>query len=364
MNKILVISGPTASGKSHLADKLLERSKNALVLNADSMQVYKDLPILSAQPPSVISLLPSSRRRPGPSTAKIPPKGRQFINEDHSVGSLVVLGPGIRRDDGVIGSDDDIEIQRYKLYSFLNFYENCSAGIWLKEADKLIKEAFKLGMQPVIVGGTGLYLKALLDGIIEIPDIPNNVKERVQDQFATLGKEKFYELLSSLDPISAAKIHKNDSYRMQRAMEVYSQTGQSITSFQTLGPNYDAVHISVDPARETLYRNCDLRFQTMLKDGAEQETEGLFNKIKARPGKYNIENTLGYRSLVSHIIGQLSLENAILEANQATRNYAKRQCTWFKNQFKDKISLQYAETITEIETKFLEIVTREFKLLI
>ena len=302
--KILVISGPTASGKSYLANELINQ-RHAVIINADSMQVYKELPILSAQP----------------------------------------------------NSQDDYD--NYKLYSYLNFHENCSAGIWLKAADKIIKEAFKSNKLPVIVGGTGLYLKALLEGIVEIPEVTSDVKKQVQEKFLEIGKEKFHEKLTVVDPVSAKKIHRNDAYRMQRAMEVYMQTGKSITSFKSSGSSYEAVHISIALDRKTLYQNCDLRFKKMLNIGAEEEVRSLLKKIKERPGKYNVENTLGYRSLVSYFMGKISLEEAILEASQATRNYAKRQCTWYKNQFPNKILLSCTSTVHEIKKKFLKVLEQQ-----
>jgi tRNA dimethylallyltransferase len=303
--KLLVISGPTASGKSYLAEELLKRYPNIVVINADSMQVYKDLPILSAQ------------------------------------------------------AGDVANNASYALYSFLNFDEHCSAGLWLKAAENVIEDLFRSGKQPVVVGGTGLYLKALLEGLADIPDISNEIKKETQEKFLNLGKEKFYELLTSLDPTAAGKIHKNDSYRMQRALEVYMQTGKSIDSFKSSGSSYEAFHISIAPNRDTLYKHCNARFEEMLKSGAEQEARLLFEKIKAQPGKYNIENTLGYRSLASYFIGQLTLEEAILEASQATRNYAKRQCTWFNNQFSNKTSLAYLSEVEEIKESFLKTVEQQ-----
>jgi tRNA dimethylallyltransferase len=302
--KILVISGPTASGKSYLANEL-KNQRHAVIINADSMQVYKELPILSAQP----------------------------------------------------NSQDDCD--NYKLYSFLNFYENCSAGIWLKAADKIIKEAFESNKLPIIVGGTGLYLKALLEGIVNIPEVTNDVKKKVQEKFLEIGKEKFHEKLTVVDPVSAKKIHRNDAYRMQRAMEVYMQTGKSIASFKGSGSPYNAVHISIALDRKTLYQNCDLRFKKMLNIGAEEEVRSLLKKTKEQPGKYNVENTLGYRSLVSYFMDKISLEEAILEASQATRNYAKRQCTWYNNQFPNKILLSCTSTVHEIKKKFLKVVEQQ-----
>ena len=302
-NKILVITGPTASGKSYLAEQLLNSYSSAAVVNADSMQVYKDLPILSGQP------------------------------------------------------DIQEKPDSYELYGFLDFYENCSVGIWLDHAHKVIKKIFKKEKLPVIVGGTGLYIKALFEGIANIPDIENDIYKNVQKEFQKLGKESFHAQLNIVDPVSAKNIHQNDTYRMQRAMAVYKQTGRSINEFRaSIYPYYDVVHISILPNRDTLYGNCNSRFRKMLDNGAEQEAELLFKKIQDRPSKYNIENTFGYRNIVACLKGEIDLERAIIKATQATRNYAKRQYTWFNNQFSNKIILSYDSEIKEIQQKFFDVI--------
>ncbi|NRA74078.1 MAG: tRNA (adenosine(37)-N6)-dimethylallyltransferase MiaA [Rickettsiales bacterium] len=305
--KVLVISGPTASGKSYLAEQLLECDLSGVIVNADSMQVYKDLPILSGQP-------------------------------------NIQVNPSI-----------------YRLYSFLDFDQNCSVGLWQEHAHKVINKAFEEKILPIVVGGTGLYIKALIEGIANIPDISSKLYEDVQKQFLKLGKEKFYAQLNSVDPVSAKKIHSSDSYRMQRAMAVYMQTGRSISDFKASKPSYIVAHVSILPKREVLYNNCDLRFRKMMDLGAEHEVKLLFGKIKNKSGRYNIENTLGYRDIVSYLKKDLSLEEAILRASQMTRNYAKRQYTWFKNQFPNKITLSYDTDVKEVKEKFFQVIKRYLK---
>jgi len=305
-NTVLVISGPTASGKSYLAELLIQKYPSSVILNADSMQVYKDLPILSNQP------------------------------------------------------DIHTESEIYKLYGFLDFDKNCSAGFWQETANDVIEQSFKEKKLPIIVGGTGLYIRVLLEGIADIPDIKSDIRQHVQERFLMLGKEKFYAQLSSIDPISARRIHSNDSYRMQRAMEVYIQTGKSIADFKNSKSLYDALHISILPNRDKLYQNCNVRLQAMLDAGAIYEVESLFKKIRKKPNKYNIENTLGYRNIVSYLKNEINLDEAITQAAQATRNYAKRQYTWFKNQLPNKTILSYDSDIKEIQENFLKMVKPHF----
>ena len=306
--KVFVISGPTASGKSYLAEELLKQNIPAVILNADSMQIYKDLPILSGQP------------------------------------------------------DIQGEYHKYQLYNFLEFDENYSVGLWHKAIHKAIQGVFEKNKVPVVIGGTGLYIKALLEGIPDIPEIAKGVKGYVRKQFLELGKARFYAKLASVDIVAAKNINSNDTYRMQRAMEVYLQTGDSIRNFKNSGHAHVMIHISLMTKRKKLYEKCDLRFKEMLKAGAKEEVKLLFEKLQGLPGTYNIKNTLGYRSIVSYLIGELSFEEIFTQVCQATRNYAKRQCTWFKNQFPNKILLPYASDINEIKEKFLKIVDQQLSI--
>lgn len=294
MNKIIVLSGPTACGKSLLAEHLHLAFPDTVIVNADSMQVYKELQILSAQPTNITQ-------------------------------------------------------NKYALYSILNFDEHCSVGLWTNLAQKEINRIYSVGKIPIITGGSGLYIKALVDGIGNIPSITQEVKEFVRDKFSSLGKAAFHKELMSLDKTLEGKVHANDTYRMQRAMQVFHQTGKSITSFVTVKSNYDYLHIFLNPDRKILYQNCNTRFAEMLQKGAIEETKTLFEKLQnSNHQNYNIANTLGYKSLVQYISDNLSLTQATAQAQQLTRNYAKRQVTWFKNKFQNKIELPYHTS--QIET--------------
>jgi tRNA dimethylallyltransferase len=302
--KILVISGPTASGKSVLAEKLCARYSQTAIVNADSMQVYDALPILSAQP-------------------------------------------------------DLSDRSKYKLYSILSYKESCSVGLWASFAHECIAQLHAAGTIPVVVGGSGLYIQALLEGIVCIPPITEATQLAVASHFSSAGQKEFYQELVRSDPVLENKIHPNDVYRMQRAMQVLKQTGQSITSFKTVKQDYKYLHLFINPQRQLLYKNCDTRFMQMLNAGALEEVLSLSDKIKAKSLPCNtlgVEKTLGYQSLIKHLQGLLSLPDAKAEAQQLIRNYAKRQMTWFNNKFKDKAVIAYDDTTTEsVSTRLFEL---------
>lgn len=295
---LMILSGPTASGKSHLADLIYDVYPSKII-NADSMQIYDALPILSAQP--------------------------EDLNKD---------------------------IGKYALYGSMPYTDSCSVAKWFDMAVVEIDAAMKEGKMPVIVGGTGLYLKALLEGIVEIPDVNQDVRLKVREEFEKLGKSDFYKSLIAKDPKISDKIHSNDTSRMVRAMEVYEQTGVSIYDFKDKKKkplNEDYIHISLFPDRAVLYSNCDERFDEMLEQGAIEEVKNFYTDKKS---KYAVENTLGYHEIKSYLEGSTDLDKAKEKTKQATRNYAKRQMTWFRNQMPNKQCLHY-KSISEIEDDVL-----------
>ena len=302
---LVILSGPTASGKSYLAE-LLYAAYPVKIINADSMQIYNALPILTSQPRDI-----------------------------HEVEG------------------------KYALYGSMDYQDKCTVVRWVRLAVQEINSAIEEGKTAIVVGGTGLYIQALLDGIVVIPDIDGDVKDEVGRFFENIGKEEFYRLLVQKDPKIVHKVHANDQSRMIRAMEVLEQTGRSILSFQNVREkvcHHEYLHISLFPDREDLYRCCDTRFGTMLEEGAVEEV-GDFVRASAildmenRMSKYAVENALGYEELKSYISGDVSLDDAIIKTKQVTRNYAKRQVTWFKNQMKDKHCLYYKQ-MHEVEDKF------------
>jgi tRNA dimethylallyltransferase len=284
---IILIGGPTASGKSAFAMKVARETKGTII-NADAMQVYKGLPLLTAQP--------NARDR-----AEIP----------------------------------------HLLYEVMDAGESSSAGKWLVEAHKAIAQTFGEGRTPILVGGTGMYFSALLGGLADIPAIPESIRNSAESLYAKEGEAKFRALLALRDPESATRIARNDRQRLIRAYEVVIHTGKALGEWQKrqtdkglsphLQPLVSHVHVLM-PSREELYAACDARFLKMIENGAIEEVK----KLAARNLSPSLSSMkiLGVRELSAYLKGQASLEDAIKKAQQMTRNYAKRQVTWFRNQWK------------------------------
>ena len=282
MEKIIVIGGPTASGKSKFALNLAQEFPS-VIINADSQQVYAELPIISAQPTL--------------SEQKIVP---------------------------------------HKLYGFLKASEVCSVGVWIEAAKKEIDKALSEDKTPILVGGTGMYIKCLTEGMAEIPDIDEDLREETRALLEEIGNEEFHKILAEKDPETATRLEVGDSQRMVRAMEVIAQTGISISEFQkqpnkTFYPKEDFKKIFINPDREKLYANCNARFSKMLEEGALDEI-AKFAKLNLSPELPSMK-ALGVPELLAHINGDISLEEATEKASGSTRRYAKRQLTWFRNQF-------------------------------
>ena len=218
-SKIILIAGPTASGKSNFAIKLAKRIKGEII-NADSMQVYKELKILSARPS---------------------PKNYQKI--------------------------------KHHLYGFQNAKNNFSTGEWLKLAVKKIKEVKKRKKIPIFVGGTGLYFKALIDGLVIIPNIPIRFRNKIRVLHKSLGQKKFYKKLLTIDPESKSEINTTDTQRTIRAYEVKKFTDKSIYQWIKTTKSYfkndDFFKIYIDYPRQDLIKNIELRVDHMFKNGAE-----------------------------------------------------------------------------------------------
>jgi tRNA dimethylallyltransferase len=282
---IHVIAGPTASGKSALA---LERANalNGVIINADSMQGYNALPILTAQP-----------------------------------------------------SAQDLAQAPHKLYAVHEPNEGTSAGAWNEEARAVIADVLADGKTPIIVGGSGLYIKSLMEGFSPLPEVPDEVRARVVALQEELGNPGFYEALKKIDPVMAARFHPHHTARLIRAYEVFEATGRSLAEFQAIPPNAPPADWAFDitvvmPDRATLHKRCNDRFIWMLDNGAVEEITA-FDKICAQ-GQINedalIHKALGARALRDWINGRMTKEEAITKAQTETRQYAKRQSTWFRNQ--------------------------------
>jgi len=280
-DKLLVIGGPTASGKSALALALAE-ALGGTVINADSMQVYRELPILTAQPDAAAK-------------ARAP----------------------------------------HLLYGVLGIEELCSAGRWLEMAHAAIAETRAAGRWPIVVGGTGLYLRSLIGGLADIPPVPEAVRAAVRARLAEIGAPAFHGELAARDPEMAARLNPADGQRLGRAAEVLAATGRSLADWQraTAAPAPEGLRtVLVSPPRAELYAACDGRFEAMLAAGALEEARAVMARADLNDSLPALK-ALGLRELMAYLAGSLSREAAVAAAQMATRHYAKRQMTWFRGQF-------------------------------
>jgi len=275
-SKIILISGPTASGKSKFSIKLAKKTKGEII-NADSMQVYKELKILSARPY---------------------PKDYQKI--------------------------------KHHLYGFHSVKNNFSTGDWLKNAIKKIKEAKRRKKTPIIVGGTGLYFKALTDGLVSIPNIPIRFRNRIRDLHKNLGQKKFYQKLIELDQKSKGKINPTDAQRSIRAYEVKKFTKKSLHDwFKNTKSSFkedDFFKIYIDYPREELIQRINKRSEHMVKTGAINEVK-RFLKLKIKKDK-SVNKAIGINELREYLEKRIKLTDVIEKISIKTRQYAKRQSTW------------------------------------
>lgn len=279
---IVIVAGPTASGKSALALAIAEEFSGTII-NADSQQVYRDLAVLSARP-----------------------------------------------------GEADMARAPHRLYGVIDAAENCSAGRWVALARKEIDAARAAGRLPILAGGTGLYLEALLNGLAELPPIPAAARAEAKALHAELGGAAFRKRLAALDPAGAAKIAASDAQRLTRAYEVARATGKPLSQWQAEQvPRRDlhAAAIVLLPDRAGLYRACDARVMAMMAQGAEEEARRLLARDLA--ADLPTMKAVGLRELGAALGGRITREESIAAMQQATRQYAKRQYTWFRNRPQD-----------------------------
>ncbi|MEH6754394.1 MAG: tRNA (adenosine(37)-N6)-dimethylallyltransferase MiaA [Alphaproteobacteria bacterium] len=280
---VVVIAGPTASGKSGLALEVAEALTGTIV-NADSMQVYDDLRILTARP----------------------------------------------------SVEDEARVP-HRLYGYRQASDMASAADWARDARAEIADIRAAARRPIVVGGTGLYLRALMEGIAEIPQIPKAVRDTARERRKQIGAEAFHQELAARDPESAARLHATDSQRMSRAWEVFEATGRALSDWHRdpVPPTGLTFRIVVlMPARDDLYANCESRFDQMLEMGALDEVRALASRAEREQLSPDLPifKALGYPALSAHLRGEMSLEDAKSKSRQQTRNYAKRQMTWLRHQ--------------------------------
>ena len=290
-SKIILVSGPTASGKSNFSIKLAKKI-NGEIVNADSMQVYKELKILSARPN---------------------PKDYQKI--------------------------------KHHLYGFHDVKKNFSTGDWLKLAIKKIKEIKKRKHIPIFVGGTGLYYKALTEGLVKIPNIPIRFRNKIRSLHKTLGQKKFYKKLLKLDPISKNKINSTDSQRSIRAYEVKKYTKKSLHDWFKDTKSYfkknEFMKIYIDFPRQELIQRINLRTEKMLKTGAIKEVK-KFIKLKV-PIDKSVNKAIGIDEIKEYLNNKKELSETKEKISIKTRQYAKRQNTWARGNMMSWLRLQPLE---------------------
>lgn len=280
---VTLIAGPTASGKSALA---LQRAREtgAAIVNADSQQLYADLRILSARP-----------------------------------------------------SAEDEGQAEHRLYGVADAADAWSVGRWARAVAPLLAELRAQERPALIVGGTGLYFTALTKGLADIPDVPASARDAAQETYDFLGEDALRARLSERDPRAAAAIAPGDRQRLTRAWAVLETTGRALSDWQAetrplLTPGtYD--RLVIEPERAVLYANCDRRVGLMVEQGALDEVRALTRR-RLDPDLPAMK-AVGVRDFAAHLKGKVTLDEAMDAVRQATRNYAKRQLTWFRNQTPD-----------------------------
>ena len=282
-SKIILISGPTASGKSKAALKIANKL-NGEIINADSMQVYKELNILTARPPKT-----------------------------------------------------DLNKINHYLYGFRSAKKEFSSGEWLKLAKKNIKKIRDKNKIPVLVGGTGLYFKAMTDGLVKIPKIPIPIRNKIRRMQNNLGQKKFYLKLLKIDPSVKNRIDPTDAQRSIRAYEVISISKKSIFEwYKKTKPSFKKdqfIKIYIDYPKDELINKISKRVDQMMKDGAIKEVKD-FLKLNLKSDS-NIFKVIGIREIKEFIDKKISMHDLKLNIVIKTRQYAKRQRTWSRGQMSD-----------------------------
>jgi tRNA dimethylallyltransferase len=277
----VLIAGPTASGKSALA-LALAQATGGVIINADSMQVYRDLRVLTARP-----------------------------------------------------SREEEAVVPHRLYGHVDAAVNFSAGAWVVDAAKMLAEARGQNRLPIFVGGSGLYFKALTRGLSAVPPIPPDVREGVRTRLARDGVEALHAQLMQRDPVSAERLKPRDRTRIARALEVVEATGRSLTDWHRDGlppllPPGQFTAVFLEPERDELYARIHARFDAMLRAGALDEVAALASR-KLDP-LLPAMKAHGVPALIRHLAGELTLDAAAVIGKADTRHYAKRQFTWFRHQ--------------------------------
>ena len=280
--KVILIAGPTASGKSKLAIKLAS-FLNSEIINADSMQVYKEISILTSKP-----------------------------------------------------NFKDLKIAKHHLYGFVSVKKKFSAGSWLKMTIKKIEKQWENNKTPIVVGGTGLYFNALINGLVKIPEIPSKLRMAIRKSHKKIGQKNFYIKLVKLDPLAKKFVLSTDTQRCIRAYEVKKFTNKSLFDYtKKTKPNFDIKvfkKIFINIPKELLHKKIDQSVEKMFKDGAIQEVN-KFYKMKVNK-ELSSNKIIGIKEIKEYLKGKTTLIKAKELIAQKTRQYAKRQFTWARGHMK------------------------------
>ncbi len=283
-HRVVLIGGPTASGKTAFAIRYAEKLKtlygvDSAIINADSVQLYDELKIITAFP-----------------------------------------------------SAEDMEKVPHRLFGILKPNEKPSVAFWLEEAKLEITRLQSEGKVAIVCGGTGFYLNAIKNGIADIPDIPSDFRQSVFEKFQSIGRDAFFEELLRLDSEIVKTLHQNNTQRILRAYEVAAYTGKPLTEWwrSASSVGYDVKQIVLLPPKEELHRRCYARIQKMMNNGAVEEVRDFV----ARYPNYNggLCKAIGYYEISDFLNGKLSKDECVEQMFIHTKQYAKRQVTWFRNQ--------------------------------
>ena len=303
INTVYVIAGPTATGKSDLSISLANKV-NGAVINSDSMQVYKNLEILTARP---------------------------SINEMKSID--------------------------HHLYGFVDGNERYNVERWCKDASEIIKKTSTNNLTPILVGGTGLYINTLINGLIDLPSIPELIKIESEKILQEFGKDFLINQIKHIDPESLKEINYNDTVRLRRIWEVFESTGKKFSEWKLnknkkFITNYNIKILLFLPDREKNYQVVNSRFVNMMKVGAVEEVKKLL--------ELDLHNSLpimrahGVPEIMKYLANEINLEECINKGQQVTRNYVKRQHTWW-NSSKLQIFQQFDKFASEIDINSIKI---------
>ena len=296
--KVILLAGPTASGKSKLAIKLAQHF-NGEIINGDSMQIYKEISILTSKP-----------------------------------------------------NPQDTKIIKHHLYGFNSVKKNFSTGHWLKMVVQKIEEQWENGRMPIVVGGTGLYFKALTDGLVQIPDIPNRGRMQIRKLHKKIGQKKFFTQLIKMDPLTKRFVLPSDTQRSMRAYEVKKFTNKSLFEFtKETKSNFNNnvfKKLFINISRDLLNKKIDTRVEKMFNDGAIDEVK-KFYKMKIDK-ELSPNKIIGIKEIKDYLRGKITLIKAKELIKQKTRQYAKRQFTWARGHMKSW-EMIYSKNINDLYKK-------------